>query len=199
MAAENLKIKFTNTGKKENLDLPQFSITYKTAGKGDVNGSYEILSRLKKENDLIVEIKSTLNFGSDAENEKLTANCFDEIKKMDLLYHHKKVQAPARATILSILTARNKTVDAHEIWAYIPDSVWKEEGLRNIVSAYAARYYIAKKVENPQEFLNTMEQMSDDEKRKHFEMVVFNAPVFCQMGIASCNLTESDLKGLLGI
>jgi hypothetical protein len=195
MAVGNCKIKLTRLNEGNDSLSPQLSLNFKP-----INKSYDILSVLKGNNDLVIEVNSSLFFGPSEENEKLVNHLLDKIKNMGLYHTYRKMPVPAKQSFITqLFSGGNKMIDAHEILAYIPGSAWSDEAFRQILQDYMIRFYVLEKSNDPEELISKISGMSDSEKKQYFKLIIFIAPQFNQMGITGDHLSEQDIRRMLGI
>ena len=89
----NYKMKLVDNRAKANSGVPQYTLSYNAENrKSDSNISYEILSLLKEENDIVIEIDTALILQSKRSKKFIPENFISEIKNMNLEYSYKKSQ-----------------------------------------------------------------------------------------------------------
>lgn len=189
----NIKIKLTdNTGKK---DLSRFSVSYSFKKMTKEQASYEILSVLKGEDDIIIEITSSLiNMGervNKAVGEKL-ASSFDAL---GIEYIKKKTVVNARRQILSI-SIEGKKVEGFEFFAYIPDQVWKSKSFFEVLPENGVMYHILKPGKDHD--LDAFSVLDENEKRELCSMSIFDNTQLSSMGINTVDLNKEELLQRLG-
>ncbi|MGI6776830.1 MAG: hypothetical protein ACOX7R_02015 [Acetivibrionales bacterium] len=201
MALEEYKLKFSSRKGGGSLDSPQFSLSYRANNEAiNSRASYEILSKLIGDNDVVIEVNSSLTNTTKTESEDRTFHFLSEVRNRALDYSYRKVPSSARQSFLSmIFGGGKKNAEAHEIMAYIPEKVWKEETFLSVLPVYGARYYVMKSPEEGDKVINELCRMLDSEKIDYFKLIVFDVASFGQMGIVSNYLTADDIKGTLGI
>ena len=183
--------------KGQDIYTPQFILTYSTRSSNSMKAGYDILSKLKGDNDLLIEVNGSLLLGG-ANPDKVTKDFLDNVRNLDLEYSLKQVNIPVRP-ILSLLSPNNeKARVTYDILAYIPHEVWKNNFI-NFIPQYGARYYITNKIENPKELIENIRQMTDKEKYEYFNLIAYHAATLCQFGLQSTKLDENDLREILSI
>lgn len=200
MNMENYKIKLTRNNNKNERDhvLPDYSIVYKAKGSEHTRAGYDILSRLKADNDLVMELSSSMILGTGLDTEKLTVDFLSNVRNMNLDYSCRQTSVPAKQSFLSqLFTGVNKATVSNEILAYISDTIWKEKSFQDMMPLYGARYYVTNNAENGKELLERMSRMTEPEKREYFKLIAFHASILGQFGIVSKYITESELKMML--
>lgn len=199
MVLENKNIKLKQVNTDASLESAQISLTYKQQGSEEKarESSYEILSALKSDNDVIIELNSTLFNLPDKEKDSYFRKFVETIRSLDLEYRYRKVSVNTQS-IFSFLFGQ-KTVQAHEILVYVPHEVWLTETFRSILPIYGARYYVTKEAAEADEILEEMYRMMDFDKLDFFKLIIFDAGTLSSMGINSSSLTIEDLKEMLGV
>lgn len=196
----NNKLKLTRTGNKENTGMPQYSLSYKQEkGQSITDISYEILTRLKNDNDAVIEINSSLTMktggNTDFQPEKLLA----EIRDLDLVYSYRKVKETKNQGFINSLFMGKKPGDSHEIYVYIPGNIWSIDLFKRISPSFGVRYYIMRKSDEGSNILDEMIRMTDNEKADHFEYIIFDLTELKRMGIISNRHSFEDIEKILGI
>jgi hypothetical protein len=201
MAVQKNKFKFIDLTGNKNPDAPQYSISYRVKSQPDIKQSYEIISHLKENNDVIIELNSSLSSLTRNRNNDYWSDFLNNIRELGLSYNYRKVPSATKPSILEFIFSRGKTSnnEAHEIITYVPDDVWKVNSFINILPPYGAKYYVVKEPEDGSSLINALTQMTDDEKARYFRIIIFDVPAFGNMGINSNYLKASDIKSMLGI
>jgi len=193
----NNKFKLIKNTCKDNPNTPQYSLIYSQKKESDLKTSYEIISLLKENNDIIIEVDTSLIIQSKS-NKFNYEDFISDIKKMNLQYSYRKTQSQ-KQDILSALFGFKRNVDEHIITVYVPDSVWREEEFRKIIPDCGIRYYIMKGSDDARKVLDNMNNMIDKEKNNYFLYLIYDASEFCQMGISSNYYGYDDIKRILEI
>ncbi|MGI6086177.1 MAG: hypothetical protein ACOYIF_12225 [Acetivibrionales bacterium] len=197
MASYRLK----NTGKREGDNAPQFSLSYKPEGgesKSDI--SYEILSALKKDRDVVIEINTSLILDAKRSIPFSPEKFLSQIRNLNLVYSYRKSQRQGKPDFFSFLFGGKRDEDCHEIIFYVPDDVWKAEAIKKILPTFGVKYYIKDNSGNDaHNVLDEMNRLTDKEKADYFSYVIFDVAEFNQMGISSNQYGSDDIKEALGI
>lgn len=199
--AANYKLKLNERKGKGTMDSPQFSLSYKVNYEQvDTKISYDILSALKGDNDVIIEVNSSLANVAKSEGEDSAIAFLQKIRSLGLDYSYRKVPAATKQSFLAQLFGGGKKENlAHEVLAYVPDKVWRDESFQSLLPVYGARYYVTKEPEESDKIVNEMCRMLDNEKVDYFKLIIFDVASFGQMGIVTNYLARSDLKNMLGL
>lgn len=196
----NYNLKLTNTGNKANTGMPQFSLNYKPdKGQSNSNISYEILSKLKQDHDVVIEINTSLFIQTEKSINFLPEKFLAEIRNLNLEYSYKKVNASGNKGFLYSLLVGKKLDEGHEIIVYIPDIIWKSEAFRRILPDFGVRYYIMNKSGEGNKVLEEMNRMMDSEKVDYFEYIIFDITELNKMGIISNNRGFEEIMKALEI
>jgi len=195
----NYKMKLVDNRAKANSGVPQYTLSYNAEDrKSDSNISYEILSLLKEENDIVIEIDTALILQSKRSKKFIPENFISEIKNMNLEYSYKKSQTQKQDFFSSLLGLK-RTEDDHVVTVYVPDSVWKNEAFIKLIPDCGVRYMILKNTNEARKVLDELNIMMDSERIDYFSYVIFDVTEFNQMGITSSNHSFDDIKNILGI
>lgn len=193
----NKKFKLSRTGNKENSGMPQYSISYKPEkrqSKTDIR--FEILSKLKGDNDAVIEINTSLLVKTGNDFNFQPDNLLNEIRSLNLEHSYRKVKKSETQFVLSI-RAGSKSVEHHEIYIFVPDDTWNIDIINKIAPTFGVRFYMMKKSDEGSNILNKITNMSEPEKADYFEYIVFDAPDLNRMGITSNRHDFEDIKKCL--
>jgi len=179
-----------------NSSAPQFSLTYSVKKTLSIEAGYDILSRLKGDNDLIVEVSGSIILGNASPN-KVTSDFLRNTRSLNLEFEAKQKEIPSRFSIFGIPLLNQKTEVIDEIFAYIPNEAWNK--FMSFMPVHGARYYITPKPENPKELIRKTIRMTERERAENFDLTVYHAASLCQFGLWSAIYGEDDLKKILGI
>ena len=179
-----------------NSSAPQFSLKYSVKKTLSIEAGYDILSRLKGDNDLIVEVSGSIILGNASPN-KVTSDFLRNTRGLNLEFEAKQKEIPSRFSIFGIPLLNQKTEVIDEIFAYIPNEAWNK--FMSFMPVHGARYYITPKPENPKELIGKTIRMTERERAENFDLTVYHAASLCQFGLWSAIYGEDDLKKILGI
>jgi len=193
----NYKLKLIKNTNRNDINAPQYSLNYRQKKAFESKIGYEIISLLKENNDIILEVDTSL-FIQSKSSRFILEDFLSEIRKLNLQYSYKKTQSQ-RHDLLSTLFGFKRTEDEHVITVYVPDSVWKDESFKKIIPDCGVRYYIMKGSDEARKVLDNMNLMTDKEKNSYFLYLIYDASDFCQMGISSSHYGYDDIKRILGI
>jgi hypothetical protein len=196
----NLKIKENKLA--SGLDSPRYMITYKVKAPEEENrkNSFEIISALKGNNDVLIEFNSSLLILNASSSESCASNFMKAVKTMNLSYRYRKSAPLGKKSFLSqLLNGGSK--DAHEMLVYIPDELWKQEGFYSILPTGGLRYYISNGPTDENKILEDVfnGHLMGEEKIDFFNLVIFDCSAMGQMGIVSNHISFDELKETLGV
>ncbi len=195
----NTSIRLAATGNKENNGLPHYTLSYKSdRGRSNTEISYEILSKLKKDNDAVIEINTSLAMKTAKSMEIRPEAILSEIRKLGLEYRYRKIKETANQGFLSLFFGK-KPEDGHEIFVYVPAESWNIDMFKKIMPTAGARLYIMKKSDEGSKVLERMTCMTDNEKADHFEYIIFDLAELGRMGIISNRYGFEDIENALEI
>lgn len=191
---KNNKIKISDNTNKKTSGMADFSISYSSRKIDNAIISYEIISTLKAEDNIIIGINSSLLSLSENEKRTLNSQLRDSLERMGIKFIDKKTSVMASRSILSI-TVQSKKVEGFELFIYVPHDVWCEQELMKIIPKVGVSYYILKP--NNESNLETFIKYDEDEKLEQCKMVIFDHILLGSMGINTSILKKDDIIELL--
>ncbi len=202
MESQNFKYKLTETGIEANFKDPQYSISYmNNKGVENAEVSYNIISALIEDKDIILEVNTSLLIGKENKKASIAENFLKEVQKLNLVHTTRKIKSSRSKGVMYILFAKTKEEEGQEIIVYIPNDVWKSNELYTILPQMGIRYYVVKKNadsdENAKNILDNMPLLDDQGKIDGYNMIIFDISSCCQMGIMTGEITSSKLKNCL--
>lgn len=188
-----IKYKISQNNEKKS-DLFRFSVAYSGKRMKNQEAGYEIISALKKDSDIIIELNSTLINLGETDKQTVLLRLLKELEQLGVEYKNKKTSVSARRAILSI-PLESKKIEGFELYALIPNEVWCQPEFKTALPEVGARYYL---LENGNEGnLNAFVDLSEEEKYRLCKMVVFDNSLLGNMGINTSGLAKSDLEDML--
>lgn len=190
----NIKIKIYENMSDKNLEVPKISLQYSSKKVENSQISYDIISRLKAEDNIIIGLNSSfLNLRS-SDTKAFLSNLIELLENMGLEYRNKKILVNAKRTILSFSTEGKKT-EGFELIAFIPHKVWCDGEVRKIIPNIGVSYYILKS--SYEHDLDTFINLDEDGKNGLCSMVIFDYILLGNMGINTSILKKDDIIQLL--
>ncbi len=191
---ERIKLKISENTNKRDPMISKFTISYSGKKMDNSEVSYEIISALKEERDLVIELNSSLLNMEEHGKKSLLESFTVQLDKLGIEYKNKKLMVNSRRTFLSIfLSARQ--VEGFKLFAHIPNEIWNDREFRKIIPVYGLRYYLPER-ESENNF-NAFLDLDEEERYELCSMVIFDYTVLGSMGINAERLTKSDVEELL--
>jgi hypothetical protein len=196
---------FNNSGKlvlKENNRIqPRYSLTYRRGGLNQTSKklTYDIISNLVKDRDLLIEIDSSLfSLSYPGAKEKFFEELVAELRDLKIEYKYRKHSSSQKRKIFGLSISLSQTENEHELLIYVPNRTWVRDGFWKLLPEQGATYRVLKGEINGPEFLDDIfaGRLLDKEIQKHYEIIIFDYYNFGQMGIDT-DLSKGELKELL--
>ncbi len=191
---KQIKLKLSNITNKNNSDVSSFSLIYSGKKLDKPEVSYQIISALKAETFLFLELNSTLlNMGT---NDKmvLASKFREELQNFGIQFISKKITDNEKRRVLSIALEGRK-VEGYEIYALIPNEIWCDPEFKKVIPEVGIRYYLP--FENSESNLSAFVDLDEEEKLKISKMVIFDHALLASMGITTTHLAKTDMDQLL--
>lgn len=183
---------------------PRYSLSYRRTewGKTSKKLSYDIISRLVKDNDLLMEVDSSV-FPDLAPNdkEKIFEDLLVRLRDLNIEYKYCKRAFPKQTKILGFSVSSSKMDTEHQLLVYVPNDVWVRDGFWELIPEDGVTYHILNRNTDALKLLEEIHsgRLMDEEIREHYEATIFDYIRFGQMGIDT-NLSKQELKEcLLGL
>ena len=176
----------------------QYSLTYKKGTGHTSQVSYDILSAIAGDSDLLIELNTDLFYGVSPEPDKYAEKFLKDVQSLNLEYISRKVPSQYPVTVLGVTIRRRDNMQAYEIAAYVPNVIWKNASFKDVLPACGARYYIARETMDAKAVVNNLPDLSEEQKISMFRLVVFHMAELERFGIVSASDSE-ELLGLLGL
>lgn len=187
-------------------DTPHFFIDYGRRTVENQVVSYQILSLLKLNADLVVKIDSFLLNLPVKQRDGMVRDLIEELESLGLVYRYRKFLGPASPNLWNQLMPFRKNEEYHyEVIISLPDKVWREQNFSKSAFmrflGYGTFYYVCKDSSRGSgivdDFFNG--RILHEEQSDYFTLSVFDWTHFGQMGLFTGTLTLADLKQLLKI
>lgn len=200
MASDHhIKVKLKKNKTREDEIQPGYSLSYKTNVLDPNQAAYAILSELAQKHDVIIELNTELFLNFSTSKRDHSTKFLNDIRSRNLKCSFNKMPSDRHTAIFGVPIGNGKKETAQKIAAYVPNLIWKEESFRSVLPACGARYYIVEKPIDAEVTVNSLWNMSEEEKAVMFGMIIFNMAEFGQMGIVTNTVGEEELKRLLGV
>jgi hypothetical protein len=195
---QDFKIQLKENKSKDSQNVAQYILTYTVHGpKKDPKSqsrenSYEIISALKSDNDVIIEINSSLlNMAGNQKKQEYVFKLLESIKALGLEYRYRKMNVAAPSSMFSLVLGK-KNIDEHEVLVYVSKDIWKTNEFQNIMPAFGAKYNVYDGSLGADECLDNMYRLTDDEKLDFFRIILYDPGVYNQMAFNSRHLGLED-------
>lgn len=186
--------------KSEDACLADFFLTYRPINKNESFAamSYRILSCLKQQQDMIMEIDSQLTFLSQNESENAFSNLCFSLTELGVDYQDLQSQVTTAKGLFGVQTHLTKTFTAHRIIVYLSDKLWHEARFQKIIPHFGVRYYIGREHADAHKLFEDIRRghIREDEKKDQFALVIYDCIASGQMGIRT-SLTQEELEQLI--
>lgn len=193
---ENIKLKISDITEDKNSNISKFSIAYSAKKMDNSQVSYQIISTLKAQTNIIIEVNSSLINASEYDIKYLLTELIEAFDTLGLQYVKKKISVSAKRTILSI-ARESKQVEGFECYVLIPDEIWRDPKIQEIIPNVGIRYYLPKT--NFDDNLGNFMNLDDEEKYNLCKMVIFDHIYLGSMGINTSIYTKKDLQEIFTI
>ncbi|MHB8064050.1 MAG: hypothetical protein ACYDG2_15730 [Ruminiclostridium sp.] len=191
---ENVKIKVSDYTRDKDSEFAKFSVTYSAKKIDNSTISHQIISTLKEEDNIIIEINSSLLNLSENESKIFISKFIASLEKMKIEYRNKTILMNAKRTILS-LRLESKKIKGIELFAYIPNEIWMNHEFIKIIPNVGVRYYLPKL--HTQNNLDDFVSLDEEEKLEQCRMVIFDHILLGSMGINTSIFKKDDIIMLL--
>ncbi|HLV09764.1 MAG TPA: hypothetical protein VKY40_06120 [Halanaerobiales bacterium] len=198
MKSKNSGLKVKKISDEITLETAQYSIFYNQENSKEKarEASYQIISNLKKKDDLIIEVNSNYFNLPEKKREDYFREIIENIRYLKLNYKYRKI--PFNSTSIFGMKFNRKS-QTHQLISYIPHDIWLTEEFRSRLPIHGARYYITPGQVNPEKIIDEFEQMMDEEKLDFFPLIIFDAGTLSNIGINSKSISLEELKNRLTV
>lgn len=197
MTLKDCKLKLSVN--KESGELPPYSLTYKARGQYARNVSYTVLSALIGEHDVMIEMHSDLQFCTNGKQIQYVMEFVKGIGAFPVAVRDREGVSDKKLSILGFAIDRKKKEKAYEAIAYVPNAVWRNDSIIEVLPLWGARYYIVKEPMDGEKMVNEFWNMTEEAREGFIEMAVFDIASMGQVGITSRTVGEGELRRMLGL
>lgn len=180
----------------------KFSLLYSRNKPGAENRelSFQILSLLKQEQNVILEIDSSLFLiARPQESEVLIEAFIEDLRQLGIQFRRQTFQSN-QTRGLSGLFGISKSTTVHQVFALIDNETWGNNEFKSRLPGNGLRYHICNGMVDVQKLFEDFSsgRLTEAEKKTSFIMNIYDCIEFGQMGIKT-DLSKMELKELLGI
>ncbi len=199
----NIKFNFILKENKNSKDINEarYFLSYQIRNMDEIKKqlSINILSLLKGNSDVIIEVKSSLLNMPINLRENCAQDFLKSVKNLGLSFRSRKVVNKNRDFFSNLLNFGMIDKELSEILVYIPDELWNNDEFIKILPKYGIRYYLLKNSGNNLNVLDDIfnGQIPDGNMLDIFGMIIYDCSSFCQMGINTNKLNYKELKDLI--
>lgn len=190
---KNIKVKISDVSDKRD-SVSKFAISYSAKNIDNSQISYEIISSLKAENDIIIEINSSFFKLSESESKMFLSRLIEELNDYEVLYKKRKISVHTRRTMFSI-SLKSEIIEGFELLAIIPDVIWSNEWFRRIIPNMGVRYYLLISIKDV--VLDEFIDLEENERTSQCNLVIFDYILSGSMGINTCRMKKEDIQALI--
>ncbi len=167
---------------------PRFSLSYRRGAfdKKSIKLSYDIINCLVKDQDLLLEIDSSLfSLFDPGDKEKIIEEILAKLEEMKLDYRYRKNSHPKEKKYFGFSISSSQTVTEHVLIIYIPNNIWAGDGFWELLPEYGVTYHILNRGINGLKLLDDIHagRLLDKDLREYYESSIFDCFSFGQMGI----------------
>ncbi len=185
-----IKLKVSEN-KKVKGALSDFTISYSSKNPNNKSASKKIISALKGNENIIIEIDSSLMTLDEEKKNYLLGRLTDTLEKMSLNYIINKVHYDKKRSFLSV-PIESKKVEGLKIYVFADDNLWGNEEFTDVIPEYGVRYYITEGFSD----LETLIEEDEEERINKCSMVIFDYIMLGSMGI-NTSKSLAELKSML--
>lgn len=189
-----IKTRITQNTSFKGNGTSQLSLSYTTKKLDNSQASYEIISSLKADDNIIIEVTSALLNLNENETKVLESQLIDSFEEIGLDYRKKKISVNAKRTLFSIVMEGKKRA-GFELLAYIPNDIWCSDEFKKIIPNIGVRYYLPKA--DTEINLDSFTNLEEEERSELCRMVIFDHIILGSMGINTSIYNKNDITEIL--
>ncbi|NLM27737.1 MAG: hypothetical protein GX211_06110 [Clostridiaceae bacterium] len=198
MLFEKYKIKLKENSSSVDHNLPRFSLSYRAKKSDPRHVSYNILTALSENSDIIIELNTDFFDSNPNVNGQYFQQFADEVLSLGLTYSRKEFPSARCYSILGFRIESKNKKNAQKIAVYVPRDIWTNESFRNHLPICGARYYITNRPMDAEDIVNKIWTMDGKEIKNTFKLIIFDYTFYGQMGIETNLYNIDDFNKLLG-
>lgn len=180
---------------------PRYSLTYRrdVSKKTSQKLSYDIISCLVKERDLLLEIDSSLFAGlSSGNKDRIFEELVVKLREKNLDYKYRRNSYPKKTKVFGIAISSSQKDTEHELLVYIPNRIWATDQGWDILPEYGVTYHLLDRGTDGPQLLEDIHagRLMEKEIREHYETTIFDCFNFGLMGIDT-DLSKGEIEDCL--
>jgi hypothetical protein len=177
---------------------PRYSLSYRRGGmdKPSKKLSYDIISCLVRDRDLLLEINSSLFIDlSPNEKEKIFEGLVVGLRDLNIDYRYSQHTSPKKRKILGVSISLSQMDTEHQLLIYVPNYVWLKDEFWEFLPDYGVTYNVLSRNTDGMKLLEDIHsgRFMDKEIQEHYEATIFDYFSFGQMGIDT-KLSKGELE-----
>lgn len=180
---------------------PRYSLSYRrdVSEKTSKKSSYDIISCLVKDRDLLLEINSSLFTGLSSDNkERIFEELVVKLREIKLDYKYRRNSLPKKTKVFGIAISSSQNDTEHELLVYIPNRIWATDQVWDLLPEYGVTYHLLDRGTDGPQFLEDIHtgRLMEKEIREHYETTIFDCFNFGLMGIDT-DLSKGEIEDCL--
>ncbi len=187
---KSIKIKLSEN-KKVKGALSDYTIAYSSKKLNNKSVSNRIISALKGNDNIFIEIDSSLITLDEDKKDYLRNRLSETFEHMGLAFIEEKISYDKKRSFLSV-PMESKKVEGYKIYLFADGDSWKNNEFIEVIPEHGVRYYITEIIND----LSTFIEMDEEERLDKCGMVIFDHIVLGSMGI-STSKTKEEIKNLM--
>ncbi|WP_024833674.1 hypothetical protein [Ruminiclostridium josui] len=187
---KSIKLKISEN-KKVKGAISDFTISYSSKKTDNKSVSNKIISALKGNENIIVEIDSSLMTLDEDKKIYLLGRLTAALENLNMNYIVNKVHYDKKRSFLSV-PIESKKVEGLKIYILADENIWRNEQFTEMIPEYGVRYYISRGFSD----LETFSKEDEEERSNKCSMVIFDHIMLGSMGINTSKSFE-ELKSML--
>jgi len=198
MLIEKYKIKIKENINAGDHNLPRFSLSYRAKNNDPRHVSYDILTALSENSDIIIELNTDFFETNTNVSGQFFRQLENAVQSLGLTFNRKEFPSAQYYSILGFKIESKNKKQAQKIAVYVPGIIWTKESFRNYLPLCGARYYITGHPMDAEDIVNKIWEMDGQEIKNTFKLIVFDYTFYGQMGIETNLYCKEDFHRLLG-
>lgn len=183
------------------INNPQYQIAYATIGSqaASMARSREILRSLVGGRDLIIEMNSALLSVPEKDREAIGLAFRKGIEAHNLLITERRYPVASRPSFFARILGQPAEVEACELRALVPGSVWQSGAVDTALSPWGQRYYVLPEGTDGASLLERLNlgTIAAREVLDAMDLIIFDVANFGQMGLISTRNDQAAIQSRL--
>lgn len=198
MIFEKYNLKLKENINITNHNLPRFSLSYRVKKNDPRHVSFDIISALSENSDIIIELDTDFFDNNPRINSQYFQQFVDDMSSLGLTRYCKAFPSVQKYTIMGFQIESKKKKQAEKVAVYVPRNIWLNESFRDNLPICGARYYITNHPMDNKDIVNKIWTMDEKEINNTFKLIIFDFAFYGQMGIITDLFNKEDFHRLFG-